>query len=192
MTAPTLNISDLRKQYMSTRTVLCTGNPVNPANLAHGIQKLFPEATFIHQSAGWDLTDSSDSAVQRLRDIFKKHNTFINASYIGPYVQSQLLELCNQSVKYCDVFNIGSTNEYDGINSGLYQDSKLHLRNNSLRLNTYRFKTHHIIVGGINKHDTEETKSWLSVDTVCKIIPWIMQQEFEVPIICVDQPKQAW
>lgn len=185
-----MQLADLRKKLMHDRKILCTGNPANPSNLAFGIKKIFPDSTFIHLSNGWDLKDQSRD--QELAMLFKQHNTFINASYIDVFVQSRLLELCQASVKYCDVFNIGSTHEYDGLGSVNYRDSKIDLRNKSLELNTYRFKTHHIIVGGINKHNTVDTKDWLSIDAVCGIIPWIIDQNFEVPIICIDQAKGAW
>lgn len=188
----TADISKLREVMMSNRKVICTGNPNDPSNLAHGIRKIFPEATFIHKSAGWDLTDTSFESQEKLKNVFKNHNTFINASFIAPYVQSRLLDLCQQSVKFCDVFNIGSTHEYDGLGNPEYQKSKLDLRNKSLSLNTFRFKTHHVIVGGINKFDSPQTKDWLAIDTICSIIPWIISQDFEVPIICIDQPKQPW
>lgn len=185
-----MQLADLRKQLMSDRKVLCTGNPNTPSNLAFGIKKIFPNTTFVHKSNGWDLTDPG--LEQRLKILFRQHNTFINASYIDSFVQSRLLELCQESAKYCDVFNIGSTHEYDGLGSVEYQNSKIDLRTKSLKFNTYRFKTHHIIVGGINKHQDPAVKDWLSIDEVCNIIPWIIEQRFSIPIICLDQPKQPW
>jgi hypothetical protein len=185
-------MSDLRKKLMATRRVICTGNPDNPSTLASGVKKIFPDATFIHQSNGWDLSDQSDQAQQKLKDIFVQHNTFINASYIGPGIQSYLLELCNQSVKYCDVFNIGSTHEYDGLGPPQYQQSKLDLRIKSLKLNSYRFQTHHIVLGGIKMQSKPETQSWLDISTICQIIPWMLDQPFEIPLIAIDQPKAPW
>jgi hypothetical protein len=125
--------------------------------------------------------------------LFKGHNTFINASYIEPYAQSNLLEACNQSLKFCDVFNIGSTHEYDNLGSEIYKLSKLDLRNKSLNLNTYRFKTCHIIVGGIKKDSTDYTKdNWIDPKEICDLIVWVTKQRFSVPIISLDQPKQSW
>lgn len=177
---------------MATRKVLCTGNPDNVDTLAHGFKKIFPSATFIHYSAGWDLTDRSESAQQKLKQLFAQHNTFINASYIAPYAQSFLLDICNQSVKFCDVFNIGSTHEYDGGGQLEYQQSKLDLRNKSLQLNSYRFQTHHIILGGISCSTRPENADYLSIDDICNIVPWITQQPFKVPLICADHPKHPW
>jgi hypothetical protein len=139
----------LRNMAMANRKVICTGNPNRPFTLASGFKTLFPDATFVHREAGWDLTDQSPEAQEKLKKLFVGHNTFINASYIGPYVQSYLLDLFNQSVKHCDVFNIGSSHEHDGLGELTYKESKLDLRNKSLQLNTYRFQTHHIVLGTI-------------------------------------------
>jgi len=188
----TAALAHLRQQLMSNRTVLCTGNPDNPDLLAHGFRQIYPDATFIHKSNGWDLTDQSADNKTRLQELFSKHNTFINASFIAPFVQSYLLELCAQSVKHCDVFNIGSTHEYDGRGYKDYAESKLDLRNKSLVLNTYRFRTHHIILGGIKRQHQTETDSWLSINDICNMVPWLINQKFLVPLICLDQPKQAW
>jgi hypothetical protein len=185
-------INRLREKLMLTRRVVCTGNPNNPDTLASGIRTLFPDTTFVHLSNGWDFKDQSINFQQRLKTLFSTHNTFINASYIGPGVQSYLLELCNQSVTFCDVFNIGSTHEYDGLGTIDYQQSKLDLRHNSLRLNSYRFQTHHIILGGIKLSGNPETHNWLDVSTICQIIPWILNQKFKIPLITIDQAKMPW
>jgi hypothetical protein len=180
------NISMIRKKIMQTRKIVCTGNPDNPTKLASGFRKIFPDTTFIHLSNGWDLTDHSPEAQNRLKELFSKHNTFINASYIAPGVQSWLLDVYNQSVKIADVFNIGSTHEYDEFGIPEYAESKLALRDKSLCLNTYRFQTHHILLGMILGEEG------LGIDTICGIVPWIMDQSFKVPLICIDPPKAPW
>lgn len=185
-------MNNLREKLMATRRVVCTGNPDNQSTLASGIKKIFPNTTFIHRSNGWDLSDQTTQAQQKLKDVFAQHNTFINASYIGHGVQSYLLQLCHQSVKYCDVFNFGSTHEYDGLGPAQYQQSKLDLRNNSLKLNSYRFQTYHIVLGGIKMQSRPETQDWLDISTICQIIPWILDQPFKIPLIAIDQPKAAW
>lgn len=179
------DLAQLRQRLMSNRRVICTGNPDNPRTLASGIKALYPSATFIHRANGWDLTDRSAETQNKLKTLFSQHNTFINASYIGPYVQSFLLDVCSQSVKFCDVFNIGSTHEFDGLGKADYTESKLDLQHKSLKLNTYRFQTHHIILGKVGADG-------LDVSTICSMIPWLTSQTFKVPIICMDYPKQPW
>jgi hypothetical protein len=177
------DVGEIRQRYFAKRKVICTGNPNKQGTIASAIKTLFPDTVFLHLSNGWDLTDRNLD--DKLMDVFAKHNTFINASYIAPDVQNRLLELCKNSVKFCDVFNIGSTHEYDGLGTEEYKQSKLLLRENSLILNTFRFKTHHIIVGKLSHRD-------ISVEQIADLIYWIMQQKFEVPIIAIDQSKQSW
>jgi hypothetical protein len=90
------------------------------------------------------------------------------------------------------VFNIGSTHEYDNLGLSDYIQSKLDLRNKSLQLNTYRFRTHHVMVGRIKKISDPESNDGLDIPTICNTIPWIMQQSFNVPLICIDQRKTPW
>jgi hypothetical protein len=177
---------ELRERFMSTRRVICTGNPDRPFTIAQGIKKLYPNSTFLHKSNGWDLTDPNLDL--KLKEQFAKHNTFINASYINHGIQSKLLELCNQSVKHCDVVNIGSTHEYDNGGSVEYQNSKLNLRNLSLTLNTARFKTCHLILGHLKTTDNAHNRQ-IDIDTVCNLIPWVFNQTFEIPIMCIDSKK---
>ena len=179
-------LKEFRKKFIENRKVICTGNPDRPYTIASGIKKIWPDATFLSLSNGWDLLTSPDD---RLKEVFSKHNTFINASYIGSKIQSRLLELCNQAVKFCDVINIGSTHEYDGNGSEEYQNSKLDLRNKSLQLDTYRFQTHHIILGTI---ETATTENHVEISTICQMIPWILDQKFKIPLIAINQPREPW
>lgn len=179
----------LRQKLMSNRKVICTGNPDNPFTIANGIRKLYPNTTFLHRSNGWDLTNPLLES--NIKQQFAEHNTFINASYIGPGVQYRLLELCNQSVKFCDVVNIGSTHEYDKLGRICYQESKLNLRNLSLDLNTYRFKTCHLILGHLNT-SIDACARQIKIDTVCNTIPWIFKQSFDVTIMSIDNKKAPW
>lgn len=176
--------------YMSKRKVICTGNPSNNNLIASGIQKLFPDATFIHKSAGWDFENSRQD--DELKQLFKSHNTFINASWINNNTQIKLLNLCNQSCKFCDVVNIGSTHEFDGGGEENYINSKLALRSRSLELNTFRFKTVHLMLGGIRRDSNASSNEWLTVDEISAIIKWTLEQRYQVPLMCIDQPKEAW
>jgi hypothetical protein len=183
---------DYRIKMFNPRTVLCTGNPDKPYTIASAVKEMYPAATFIHKSNGYDLTNLDEGATMKLIELFKNHNTFINASYIGPKIQSNLLTLCKESVKICDVFNIGSTHEYDNLGSVSYSSSKLDLRNKSLEYNSYRFKTCHIVVGGIKKSGEPDKANWIDINEICSIIDWVTKQRFNVPIISLDQPKQPW
>ena len=171
---------------MSERKVLCTGNPDKTGNIAHGVRKIWPNATFISKSSGWDFKQLDE---EKLSEVFKKHNTFINCSYVAPGIQKKLLDICHGSVKFCDVVNIGSTHELTGEGSGGYSESKNALKNASLEYNTFRFQTTHIILGGIK---VAEHPEWLTVEEIAETIQWCIIQRFKVPLISIIQPKQAW
>lgn len=192
----TVNISNpidaARRKLMSNRKVICTGNPDREGTLAQGFRKLFPDALFLCRGNGWDLTDHSDRNLDNLRQAFKGHNTFLNCSYIEPGVQEKLLDVCHDSLKFCDVVNIGSTHEFDGLGSIDYRDSKIRLRNKSLEYNSFRFSTCHFILGGIRRNDNYNKELWLEVDKICEMVTWIWQQEFRVPIMAMDSQKEPW
>jgi hypothetical protein len=185
-------IAVLRKKFMSDRRVVCTGNPDRPFTLASGFRKLFPDAVFLCRATGWDFQSFDEEQQQALKKIFGKCNTFLNCSYIAPGVQSKLLEICNQSMKFCDVVNIGSTHEFDNLGQESYRLSKLELRNQSLKYNTFRFKTCHLILGGIKNNDSEEKKQWLDIDLICKSTVEIWNRSYHIPMMVIDQYKEPW
>jgi hypothetical protein len=185
------DLATLRKQYMQARKVVCTGNPNNPNLIASGIKQLFPNATFLHKSNGWDLSNLDAQTSSQLKDIFKKHNTFINASWISNMTQVNLLNICNDSCKFCDVVNIGSTHEYTNGGMPGYADAKIALRDQSLALNTFRFKTVHLMLGGIKRYESQNS-DWLTIDEICNTIVWTLEQRYQVPLMCIDQPKEPW
>jgi len=183
---------DYRQQLMSNRQVVCTGNPLRPGTLASGFVKIFPNAIFLCRSTGWDLSNIDEACKARLSEVFSTCNTFLNCSYVAPEVQTTLLESCYNSVKFCDVINIGSTNEYDGLGSKNYQAAKVNLRTKSLQLNSFRFNTCHLIVGGI-KNDSSDLKStWLDIDLICNTAVEIWNRPYLTPIMAMDQHKEPW
>ena len=178
-----------RNHAMKTRKILCTGNPDRKGTIASGVREIWPEATFIHLSNGYDFWDLREKQ-KDIEELFKQHNTFINASYVKGY-QARLLQICNENMIVGDVFNIGTTHEYDNLGHEEYKNNKLELRKLSLELNSFRFQTCHIIIGGIDV-GTPETNSWIKPTRIAKMIKWITEQDVKIPIIGIDQPKQPW
>lgn len=176
---------------MSERKVVCTGNPDREFTLASGFRKFFPDAIFLHRSSGWDLANISEEQKNELQKIFKQCNTFLNCSYIGPDVQTNLLKICHESVVWCDVVNIGSTHEYDNLGTSSYCKSKIALRQLSLTLNSFRFKTSHCIIGGIKTNDPKQTH-WLDIDLICQSIIEIWHRPYHCPMMVIDQHKEPW
>jgi hypothetical protein len=183
------NIQKVRDMYMSNRRILCTGNP-NKTTLASGVREIWPDAVFMHKSNGYDLTDFSDTNIEKIQQQFKNCTTFINASYIDIGIQSQLLDLFFDTVKVGEVFNIGSTHEYDGLDTGDYSSSKIQLRDNSLQKNNFRINTTHILLGQIDR--TGEHEYWIKPIEVAEAIKWIMNQRYKLPLYSIDQPKKPW
>lgn len=185
-------LANARNRYMQHRRVVCTGNPDRSGTLANGFKKIFPDAVFLCRSTGWDLMDRSDAQQSRLAKVFSNSNTFLNCSFIAPGIQKWLLEVCNQSVKLCDVVNIGSTHEYDNLGHTLYQQSKIELRTTSLALNTFRFRTCHCILGGIKTDDSDTKKTWLDIDLICAEIAQVWNKPYTQPLMSMDQHKKPW
>ena len=169
------------------RKIICTGNPSDPKNIAHGVKKIFKNVTFVHKSMGIDLTKDID----KFLSVLKNHNTFINASYISPNTQINLLSHAADNMKLGQIFNIGSTNEYDKLGETSYSDSKNKLKTKSLQLNNFRVQTTHIILGGIDI-GTQQTNNWIKPIDVAELIFWITQQIHTIPLIALDQNKKPW
>ena len=183
-------ILQVRNKVMQNRKVLCTGNPNRKGTIASGVKEVWPDATFIHLSNGfdfWKLAEKEDE----LKKLFKNHNTFINASYVNG-VQIKLLEICSENMIVGDVFNIGTTHEYDGGGSDSYKKNKVELRTKSLSLNSFRLQTCHVVMGGVDT-GIEDSKDWVKPKKIAEMIKWVTEQEtIKIPIIGIDQPKQPW
>jgi hypothetical protein len=179
----------VRNHAMKTRKILCTGNPDRKGTIASGVREIWPEATFIHLSNGYNFRDLREKQ-KDIEELFKQHNTFINASYVKGY-QARLLQICNENMMVGDVFNIGTTHEYDDLGHEEYKNNKLKLRKLSLDLNSFRIQTCHVIVGGINI-GTSETVDWVKPKRIAEMIKWVTEQDVKIPIIGIDQQKQPW
>jgi hypothetical protein len=184
-----LNFLKVRNKLILQRKVLCTGNPNSSGTIASGIKEIYPNTTFIHLSKGYDFWNLGNN-LQSLEKLFQSHNTFINASYVKG-AQINLLDLCYKNMKFGDVFNIGSTHEYGNIGHETYKLNKLKLRERSLELDSFRFQTCHIIVGGIDDGSPTK-KEQLKPIQIAELIKWITLQKFKMPLVSIESPKQPW
>jgi|TARA_R110000822_G_scaffold127113_1_gene262368 hypothetical protein len=183
-------ILQVRNRVMQDRKVLCTGNPNRKGTIASGVREVWPNATFIHLSNGYDFWNLSEKE-HEIQTLFKTHNTFINASYVNG-VQTKLLDICSKNMIVGDAFNIGTTHEYDGLGSDSYKKNKLELRDKSLELNSFRLQTCHIVMGGVDT-GIEESQNWVKPKKIAEMIKWVTEQDtIKIPIIGIDQPKQPW
>ena len=53
-------ILQVRNRVMQDRKVLCTGNPNRKGTIASGVREVWPNATFIHLSNGYDFWNLSE------------------------------------------------------------------------------------------------------------------------------------
>jgi len=182
----THSVQLMRDKFFSTRTVICTGNPNKNTTIASGVKKIWPDATFLCRSTGWDLESCSEFD---LAEEFKRHNTFINASNIKPGVQKKLLDICHNNCRFFDVVNIGSMYELRDERKDQYTISKIELKNTSLAYNSFRFQTTHIILGGIQ---CDQHPEWLTPDEIASSIQWTLSQRYKIPIVSITQPLAPW
>ena len=176
---------------MAKQRVLCTGNPQDPATIASGIKELFPTADFASRTTGYDLTFTKPGSKEYFCNNLKKYNILINASYIAPGVQQHILQIANETWRHGHVVNIGSTAEYD-INAypnREYAADKLALRDLSLRLFSYRFRTTHIVLGGIC---STEHPDWLKPTVIAETVSWAVNSPVDVPIVGIQQEFEPW
>ena len=71
------------------------------------------------------------------------------------------------------------------------KNNKIELRETSLKLNSFRFQTTHIVMGGIDIGEPE-TENWVKPMKIVEMIKWVTEQDIKIPIIGIDQPKQPW
>lgn len=182
-------LRELRKMVMREPRILCTGNPDKEYTIAAGVRSVFPSADFISLSSGYDLINDLESFRRKIKD----YNIFINASRLGNGAQLQLLNAAAEEWKYGHVINIGSSSEnhLETYPDRQYAEHKLALRKRSLELNTYRFRTTHIVLGGL-RDNTVERSGWLDSQQVAEAIRWILNSDFTVPIIGVEPEKDPW
>lgn len=179
-------LSAMRQRLMTPRKILCTGNPDRSNTIAQAVKKIWPDASFVSLSQGYDFTSDN---LDNLKDQLQLHNTFINSSYVAPGVQLRLLNLTRDVWKHGHVINIGSTHEFD--QDSIYSQSKRDLRDRGLALHDYRFRTTHMVLGGLRDHDPDHS-NWLDLDHVARTLKWIIEQPFDTPLICIQAEKQPW
>jgi len=193
MTTQKAKIKQLRCMFMSTPRILCTGNPNDAHTIASGIQQIFPNANFASRKTGFDLSFEKENSEQHFRDQLKNYNILINASYIGYGVQQKILKIASETWRHGHVINIGSTAEYNVENytNVKYAQDKLSLQKLSLQLFNYRFRTTHIILGGIKNHDPDRA-NWLDSKEIATAIKYVLDSTFDIPIIGIQQEFDPW
>ena len=184
-------LRQLRNRALKEPRILCTGNPNDPNTIAAGVQAVFPGVAFASRSTGYDLTFKTAGSREYFSEQIKQYNILINSSFIANGVQEQVLLTTHQAWRHGHVINIGSASENnpDNYSHPEYARAKLALRQRSLDLYTYRFRTTHIVLGGLQNTEHPE---WLAPKQIAGVIKWIVEADFDVPIIGIEPEKDPW
>ena len=159
---------------MHNYKVLCTGNPNKPG-IANAVFKIFPNATFISLSNGYDL-------------LTKDYNVFINISQLSNNTQEKLLKIAHEEGMKGNVFNIGSIAEYKRWEwyDSVYTAEKRQLKETSLELCSQYFKTTHITVGGF-QDSSNASLSRMDPMEIAKAIVYVLESNVNIPVIGIEK-----
>jgi hypothetical protein len=166
--------------------ILCTGNPKD-IGIAMEIQKLFPSATFVSRSNGYDL--NTNEGLEKFNNLIVNYNVLINNSFVNSNNQETLLLMARKQWISGHVFNIGSFAEYSKWKTiyPIKHMEKNKLKELGLKITDENFKVTHITVGVFQS--SAKTNTLLSMDpkNIANTIKWIMELKFQVPIIGIEQ-----
>lgn len=167
--------------------ILCTGNPEH-IGIAQEIKKIFPDADFISRSNGYDL--STPEGIDKLKEILKNYNVFINNAHIGRNVQSLILSIIRTEWTMGHVFNIGTIDEYKKwlpANPENYKEAN-ELKELGLLLTDENFKVTHMTVGAFKSSSKPQgIKYGMDPKHIALTINWVLNADFQIPVIGVEQ-----
>lgn len=171
--------------------ILITGNP--NIGLASSLFKLYPYATFVSRTNGYDLTSSEGQ--KKFVNLVSEYDIIINSSALFKFNQSVILD---QIYKRClelqirpYIINIGSTT--DRVKNGkawLYNAEKKALRDysNTLGINgvwSTGPKITYISFGTLsNNQDKHPDRKCLDIDNAANFIKWLIDQPSD---LCVNE-----
>jgi len=167
--------------------ILCTGNPEH-IGIAMEIKKLFPDTTFVSRTNGYDL--KTDEGLDKLRSIVKNYNVFINNAHVSRGSQLKILKLVSEEWDVGHIFNIGSINEYKKwlpADLDIYEEVN-EFKELGLTLTDEHFKVTHVTVGGFKSSSKPRgLETMMDPKHIAVAIKWVMEAEFQVPVIGVEQ-----
>lgn len=163
--------------------ILCTGNPTR--GITYQLSTILPDIDFISRSNGYDLT--TIEGIDKFKEIISNYNIFINHSQLIPGVQCELLTIAHESWDYGQVINIGSILE---LEEWAWYDTETHIDKNKLKklsinLNSERFKSTHLTVGGLAKDNTNDNQRLSSLQ-VANVIKYIIDSNIHIPLMQIE------
>lgn len=173
--------------------ILCTGRP-NHGGIAASLEKIYPAASFISKSNGYDLI--LEDSYNKFKEIIKDYNVFINHSQIATGMQEKLLKevyniwrennICGHIISIGSIVELEEWAWLDPVTS----KEKLSIRNVSLNLNCEKIKTTHLITSGFNRSGPEEDVK-IDPDKIVNIIKLILESDVDIPLIYVEHTDDA-
>ena len=165
------------------KKVCITGNPAT--GMAKELALIYPNATFISRSTGYDLTTARDQ--ERCADICLEHDVFINSSALWKFNQTVLLDTvykkCMAADHWMHIVCVGSTTDrIKNAKVWLYNADKKALRDycNTLAMSGVWGtgpKVSYISMGTLsnNQHKHPERKC-IDIAEANKYIEWLINQ----------------
>lgn len=168
--------------------ILCTGNPdhTEKKTIAAGVKEIFTNVDFACRNTDYNLEFSDNEQLEYFRKNICNYDVFLNCSSVNQYWLLQEAKASFDTYgKPCKVVNIGSSIEFEGVfnQHHEYRLEKNRLRDLSLFLTEPKFQSTHLICFGIN--DGVKHPNGLTVLQIAKTIKWILDQEIQVPILCI-------
>lgn len=171
--------------------ILIAGN--SNYGLAEALADLYPNATFLSRSTGYDLTSSEGQ--KRCADLVLNFDIFINCSALWKFNQTVLLDqvykVCIENKHMCHIICIGSTT--DRVKKGgawLYNAEKKALRDyaNTLGINgvwSNGPKISLISFGSLsNVQNKHPERKCMPVSQAANYVKWIIDQPSS---ICINE-----
>jgi len=164
--------------------ILCTGNIYK--TIPYNLSKLFSNIDFISRSNGYNL-DTIEGRTQ-FKNIIVNYDVFINHSELPDDGQYELLSIVHEVCKTIKVINIGSVLE---LEEWAWYNPQTHIVKNklkklSLSLNSEKFKTTHLILGGLVSLDSKYDHQRLNGMQVAEVIKYIIDSPINIPLIHIE------
>ena len=165
--------------------ILMTGNPNE--NIAAGMKSLFQDdINFVSRANGYNLINDTD--IQKLVDLSKNYEIFINSSLLKNFAQTTILQRVwtewKASNKSGTIINFGSSADYfHRADNKLYAVEKRALRDLCKNLSLHctwhdsKIKVVYFAFGGVDTPKTKEQWPHFtvhSVQEICETVKWIL------------------
>jgi hypothetical protein len=171
--------------------ILITGNP--DKGLAKALSKIYPDATFVSRSNGYDLT--TKDGYKKLSDLVISHDIFINSSALWKFNQTMILDnvykKCVELKHPMRIISIGSTTDrVKKATSWVYNAEKKALRDYSNSLSLTGVWEGGPVVSLIsfgslsNVQDKHPDRTCLDIDRAACYIKWLVDQPTD---ICINE-----